>query len=136
MIRVYTASQTRHYETWIRLWSEWTEVQFTSSWPFMFSAGVPESPENASRFWYKDLQEVKGSDVVLVYAEPRDTLRGALIEAGCALGLGKRVICVGENPGFGTWQYHPSVFQVVDLEEARAVLTRWTFFFKEKRDAR
>jgi hypothetical protein len=59
---------------------------------------------------------------VLVYAEDGEHLRGALIEAGMAIALGKRVIVVGDHPDFGTWQHHPNVAYATDLSHAKSQL--------------
>lgn len=122
MTKVYTASKLWHWPAWLRIAREWTEVTFTAHWPGHVRDGITEVPENAVEFWVEDLADVARSDVVLVYAEPGDHLRGALVEAGMGLALGKRVIVVGEHDDYGTWQYHPLVTRVANLAEARAFL--------------
>ena len=67
------------------------------------------------------------ADVVLVYGQSEDVLRGALVEVGAALAQGKRVIAcgaLGTNPtdSWGTWQFHPLVYRVPDLPSALMLL--------------
>lgn len=61
--------------------------------------------------------------MVLVYAEEGEHLRGALVEAGMAIALGKTVLVIGDHPDFGTWQHHPKVIHAADLDQARTRLT-------------
>jgi len=116
---VYGASKIAHADLWKRLRLEWPEIHFTARWPTLHVGTVPDEPAFASVFWEHDLADIRSADAVLVYAEPEDKLRGALVEAGMALALRQRVVVVGEHPDFGTWQYHPLVSRVPDLDSAR-----------------
>lgn len=120
-LKIYTASKLHHAEMWKALSFKWP-FQFTARW-FQYHVGrVPDSPSFAKFFWVEDYEDVTAADCVVVYAEPTDVLRGALVEAGMAIAQHKPVICVGENDGFGTWADHPSVYRVKNLEEARVML--------------
>jgi nucleoside 2-deoxyribosyltransferase len=120
-IRVYTASCTQHASLWQTLVSDWLEVHFTARWALVHApANVPES--HAKVFWSQDLADVLASDVVLIYAEEGDQLRGALVEAGAALGAGRPVLAVGPDAAFGSWACHPLVHRLADLQGARALL--------------
>lgn len=120
MIKVYTASKLHHAEMCRTL--QMDGVEFTARWPRLHVGTVPDSPKYAKIFWIHDEQDVRASDVVLVYAEKSDRLRGALVEAGMAIALGKDVIVVGEHPDFGTWQYHPQVHKARDMKQAALLL--------------
>lgn len=132
-IRVYTASKTNHAAMWLRLRAEWPEVHFTARWPSMVIAGVPEAAYSASQFWQDDLEDVKFADVVLVYAEQNDNktptvmewehLRGALVEVGMGIALGKRILVIGDAPDYGSWQHHPLCDRVENFEKARIELS-------------
>ena len=123
LLKVYIASKLCHADKWHELRETWPEVVFVMRWPFCHVGNIPDDPVFAKIFWEQDLEDVSKSDVVLVYAEPGEKLRGALVEAGMAIALGKCVICVGvEHQDFGTWTHHPLVHRVVDLGEARLVL--------------
>lgn len=126
MIKVYTASKLCHASLWKELRDDWTEIEFTARWPIHYMSGDnprwPEDPNFGSIFWRHDVEDVTRADVVLCYGGADEILRGALVEAGIALGQGKRVICVGHSHSFGTWQYHDNVHWVATLLEARSLL--------------
>lgn len=124
MIRVYTASKLQHRQRWKSLRSQWPGVTFTARWPD-FEKDKPDSNEEARNNWLKDEEDVRRADVVLVYAEEGEHLRGALVEAGMAIALGKTVLVVGDHPDFGTWQHHPKVIHAVDLDHACATLAQF-----------
>lgn len=124
---VYTASKPSHAMLWRQLRADWPEVNFCARWPWQHinDDGTPRWPDDkafGSIFWEHDFQDVQRANVVLCYAEPQDVLRGALVEAGMALGMGKLVITVGESESYGTWQYHSRVLRVKDLSSARTLL--------------
>jgi nucleoside 2-deoxyribosyltransferase len=122
-IRVYTASKLSEAQRWRDLIREWQEVEFVARWPIKHVGTVPDEPIFAKVFWEHDLEDVGTADVVLVFAKSEHRLRGALVEAGMAIALGRRVIVVGEHDDYGTWSYHPLVYRVRDLAEARVLLT-------------
>ena len=126
-IAVYTASKLTHAMLWRALRADWPEVHFTARWPWQHinDNGTPKWPSDSAHgaiFWEHDQQDVQRASVVLCYAEPGDILRGALVEAGMALGMGKLVIVVGSNESYSTWQYHSRVLRVKDLSSARTLL--------------
>lgn len=121
-IRLYTASKLRHATMWQQLRSNWREIQFISRWIDLVGK-CPDTQEFAEVFWIQDLQDVRCSDVVLVYGSYDDNLRGALIEAGAALALGIFVIVVGNCQDYGTWKYHPHVLRAEDFNHARVILS-------------
>lgn len=120
-IRVYTASKLEQSERWKQLRVDWPEIHFTARWPYMVGQ-LEDSPSNARLFWLDDEADITSADVVLIFAEKHEHLRGALVEAGMAIALGKRVIVVGEHTDYGTWQYHPAVIRVKTLTHAKAIL--------------
>lgn len=110
----YTASQMKHRGKWLSLRRD-EQVEWTAHWP---DIDVEDTPDNSAWFWRIDHNNVAISDFVLVYAEEGDVLRGALIEAGIAIGMGKTVIVVGSHFCYGTWQYHPAVIRTPTLDSA------------------
>lgn len=126
MIKVYTASLTKHAQFWLDLRKTWPkEIIFTSSWPqICLEQGDVMTPGRACEVWIMDLSEIQASDAVLVYAGPNgeDTLRGALVEAGMGIALGKAVIVVGNSHSYGSWQWHPDVHHAADMDEVLAIL--------------
>ena len=130
MIRVYGASRTTLASEWLRLREAWPEVEWTARWPFLIGE-VPDEPAFAKLFWQHDLEDVAKADVVMVLSDANDpdesaALRGALVEAGAGLALGKSLVLVGDCWEFGTWQYHPRCYKVACLLEARVMLKQLT----------
>jgi hypothetical protein len=66
--------------------------------------------------WRCCVREASTAAVVLLYAEPGETMKGALVEVGAALSAGVPVVVVGDPPG--TWGYHPLIIRVGDLDKA------------------
>lgn len=116
-LSVYFAACLHHAAIGLKISADWPEFTWTSVWPQLVGR-IPDRGELASEFWLQDIRAVNDSDVVLLYAEPGDPLRGALVEAGACLGNGQRVFAVGDNALFGTWQFHPGVARFVTLEGA------------------
>jgi hypothetical protein len=129
MPRVYIASCVRHAELWRAIHTT-PDIHFVSRWPFL-EPFIDPDPANSRKIWLDDMADVRGCHALIVYAVEGDHLRGALVEAGAALALGRMVIVVGEHPDYGSWQYHPNVTHVATLENAldavrgRALSPRW-----------
>lgn len=95
-------------------------VPIVSSW--IDEAG-PGETENMSELWTRIHAEIDVSAAVVLYAEAGDfPLKGALIEAGIAIGLQKRVVvCLpgvrldGGHRPIGSWITHPFVRREDDL---------------------
>jgi hypothetical protein len=115
----YVASKTKHAEMWRDLRARGYRV--TSTW--IDEAGEGESAS------YEDLavrcvKDVAVADFVLLYCQPGEVLKGALIEAGIALALGKRVRCVGYCDSLSRvfnqhalWSMHASITEVLMAEQ-------------------
>lgn len=122
MLRVYTASKLKHAAKWRDLCAAHGHIQCHARWLKHNTIGTPDTPEHAAEFWLQDEQDVKHADVVLVFADGDDHLRGALVEAGMAIAYGVPVIVIGKHPDYGTWQHHPGVRRVASLDLAIDVL--------------
>lgn len=122
-LKIYCASKLHHAEKWRQLERQWPKFEFTARWIHM-SNFDESTPKVCSDGWLVDEEDVRKCDVVMVYAYKNEELRGALVEAGMGIGMGKAILLVGESPSFGTWQFHPQVFKVQDLDAAHTVLTR------------
>lgn len=107
----------KHAKKFRDLRSERPEFHFTSRWPFLESQ-VEDSPEQAAHFWPDDYRDVEDADIVIVYAEEADVLRGAIAEAGAALATGRYVIVIGEHESYSTWQYHPNCVRCSGINNA------------------
>jgi hypothetical protein len=98
-------------------------VQITSSW--IDEDGDGET-EDFTELWDRIEHEIALADVLVLYAETDDfPLKGALIEAGIALGLGKAVtVCLPDvelqertfRP-IGSWVAHPLVERNDNIED-------------------
>jgi len=127
--KVYGASKLDYAAQWRDLADRWSpKVDLHARWPTQFYGNMEDTPENARVFWTADIEDVMRSDAVLVVADLyfQRPLRGALIEAGVALGQGKPVFVVGESKCYGTWQYFPGVIRCKDIEHALdEIVSRW-----------
>jgi hypothetical protein len=132
-LKVYTASKLSHASRWVVLAHELAPygVTITSRW-IKYSHALGDRPyeseavldgETMRQCWIEDHEDVSRADVVLVYGEPGENLRGALVEAGMGIALGKTVLVVGENENFGTWHHHPRCKRLETLEDAKRILT-------------
>lgn len=120
-LRIYPASKTRHSIKWIEAHATWEHVHFTARWikQVTIDGGdilkTQASHEWAARCWIEDIEDIQHSDYLMLYAEPEEHLRGALVEAGAAIASGIPVILIGEHPDYGTWQWHPDCIHVANL---------------------
>ena len=118
MIRVYFASKLKHAEKWREICAENSHLIAHARWLKHNVLGTPDDQLQAREFWLQDEQDVRDADCVIVYAEPEDHLRGALVEAGIAIATGVPVIVVGDHPDYGTWRHHPGVVGFATLDAA------------------
>lgn len=119
MLRVYTASKLHHAEMWESICANSSDFIFHARWlKHVTTLKTEDSPENARNFWLQDIEDVKTADAVLVFGTLDEDLRGALVEAGCAIAMGIPVIVAGTSKSFGTWQYHPGVVRTQSLDRA------------------
>lgn len=105
-----------------------------AGWPIVSSwideSGAGET-DDFGELWARIEAEIRSASGLILYAETEDLpLKGALIECGMALGMGKRVAAV--LPGVvleprsmrpvGSWLRHPLVSLHGDVHKARAAL--------------
>lgn len=128
---IYVASRASVPERpamWRRLRSEGWRI--TSTW--IDEAGEGET-DSFMGLWWRIEQEVRAADGLVLYAQPEDLpLKGALVEVGMALGMGKPVAAV--LPGVqleprtmrpvGSWLAHPRVVICPSIVEAREHVRR------------
>ena len=99
-------------------------VVITSSW---IDEDGPGQTDDYADLWRRIVHEIAAADRLVLYAESGDfPLKGALVEVGVALGLGKPItVCL---PGveleprscrpIGSWICHPLVKRIDDVLEA------------------
>jgi|SRR6266498_2431050 len=112
-MKIYTASKTTHAEKWRTLRHE---HDVTASW--IDEAGEGQS-SNYSELAARCITDIESADILLLYCEPGELLKGALIEAGIALAFGKPVRCVGECASLSrVFNKHPLWTQFATVKEA------------------
>jgi hypothetical protein len=129
---VYGASVVGHAGLWKDRRRAWRAqgIQITSTWIDAHDLGNEHrlTPLFLAGQWIQNYQDLLHAKAVIVYAEKGDVLRGALVEAGIAMGMHKAVVlvCDHDHPSFGSWQYHPLVHYCKTLDMALHVLRTWS----------
>lgn len=124
-LKVYVASRVKHAPLW-RNFRDVAGVQIISTW--IDEAGEGETAD-MSELWERILREVWLCDAVVFYVGVGDVpLKGAYVEAGMALALGKPVFAVIDEPleprslrPVGSWLHHPNVEICPTLKIAMAL---------------
>lgn len=91
MKTVYIASKVKHAARWLRLRKQGYAIN--STW--IDEAGEDQN-KDYTELAVRCLKEIQNADVLLLFCQRGEVLKGALIEAGAALALGKEVFCVGK----------------------------------------
>lgn len=125
-LKLYTASTLDHAGHWRALARNWPEIEFCASWirQDFFSEADPEACRKA---WLRDMHDISQCDVLMVYGQWGEILRGALVESGVALALGKPVVVMDEHESYGTWQFHPGVIRLCSFVQARDWLRGYAY---------
>ena len=124
-VKIYVASKMKHADAVKAVQLHKVGLTFTNRWHFMETV-IPETADHAANFWENDFDDIDAADAVVVYGEPGDHLRGALIEAGYGIARGKPVFLCGETDSFGTWQHSPRVENsTIGLPLDRAIDCAW-----------
>lgn len=101
-------------------------IDFTSTWVDALLGGAVETPDSAKLFWQQDYNEIQASDYLFLWCPLALRLRGALVEVGMAITLGKPVFVAGNHADYSTWQYHPQVHRFSHWDQGlNAILTHW-----------
>lgn len=124
IIEVYVASKLKHATKWKRLRKAWEKdnIWIVSRWIEQAAQEDTAGSFDFKVFWSVDQEDVSRSDVVLVYGESGEDLRGALVEAGMGIAYGKMLIVVGNCNSFGTWTHHPNVYYAETIEKAKELI--------------
>ncbi len=112
--RVYTASKTRHAQVWRDVRAA-GQVDVVSTWIDEAEQG---QTANMAELWARCLREVRSADALILYRPIRgEHLKGALVEAGIALGSHKPVYFVGDPERY-SFLNHPFVVRPASIAEA------------------
>lgn len=109
--RTYIASKSFHGHRWKELRAQGCRI--VSTWIDECGAG---ETDDFSDLFDRCIREASQADVLILYREEGEILKGALIEAGAALAAGKPVHAVG--CGEFNFVRHPLVTQYPTLEKA------------------
>lgn len=116
----YIASKTKHAARWRALRDVGHGMPFPYGVPIVSTwideAGEGESTD-LSDLWKRCIAEASSAAACVVYVEPGETLKGALVEVGAALASGREVRWVG-TPVSQTLMSHPMVKRFETVEEA------------------
>ena len=104
---VYISSRYYHAP----VWQQWRDagVPLRSSW--IDSLG-DESPAGLRQQWEQNVEDIRQATGIVLYCQPGEVLKGALVEVGIALSFSKTIACVGlcdatdAGPQNATYAYH------------------------------
>lgn len=125
-LRIYFASKTSHATKWRSIDLESPTIKVSGRWVKQVLLDNGDLLQNnhdrhmAARCWVEDREDIQCSDYLVLYAEPSEHLRGGLVEAGIAIEHGVPVICIGNHPDYGSWQWHPQIMRLQSLEHLEA----------------
>jgi hypothetical protein len=120
MKSIYIASRTRHAERWRRLRA--SGVNILSTW---IDEAEPGQSASLRDLAVRCVAEAAAADTTILYAEPGDVLKGALIEAGAALGAGRPVVAVGCSECWSSaLTAHPLWSEAANIRDALIIIDR------------
>lgn len=114
---VYVASKTRHAPMWLALRAR--GIRIISTWIDEAGSGQSACLRDLAR---RCVAEPAAADATLLYAEPGDILKGALVEVGVALGAGRPVVSVGLPSDWSALASHPLWTRATSLEDALSLI--------------
>lgn len=115
---IYFASKTKHAPRWQALRA--SGVPTASTW--IDEAGEGQTADYAE-LSERCVSEISCASAVLLYCEPGELLKGALIEVGIALASGTPVLCVGQCDSLSrVFRMHPLWREFRTVEFALAAL--------------
>ena len=114
----YVASKVYHYPMWQKLREEGAPI--SASWIDLVEGERERSDEEWGDISQMCLREAAAADVLLLYAEMGDVLRGAYMEMGAALAAGNMVgvVVPSEFEVTEILLPHPSVSRFKCLKDA------------------
>ncbi len=107
--KIYLASKAKHRPRW-REFRDSLGYNIISRW-IDTDDQYSEDPTGLDygKLWEMCIQDAKNCDVLVLYVEPDEHLKGALVELGVALALGKEIIVTGDLGDNGSWHNHHKV---------------------------
>lgn len=116
-MKIYTASKTVHAPMWQKLRQLGHNIIAT----WIDEAGEGETADY-SELAERCISEAAEADLTILYCEPNETLKGALLEVGAALAAGKQVRQVGDCPSISrVFRKHKNWSECSTVDEALAI---------------
>ena len=118
-MKIYVASKVKHAPMWVavRQYLLPKGHEIVSTWIDEAGEGQTTSYTELAR---RCIDEISACDVLILFCEPGDLLKGALIEVGAALALGKKVAVVGDCESLSRvfkahdlWSEHDSILDIL-----------------------
>jgi nucleoside 2-deoxyribosyltransferase len=104
-IKIYIASKMRHAQKFMELRDDYPDLIFTARWP-QYAALASEAQRPVYEWMGNNFSDILNADVVVVYAEKGEELKGALVEIGYAIAARKPIVVVGEHRSYSKWQFN------------------------------
>ena len=106
--KIYIASKAAYRPRWREFQDKGYDI--VSSW-IHTDDRYTDDPTGLdyAKLWQTCENDVRKCDVLVIYSQREDHLKGALVELGIALGLGKEIIACGDLTDKGSWMHHPRV---------------------------
>jgi nucleoside 2-deoxyribosyltransferase len=115
-MKIYIASKAHHRARWRQLREEGAPIN--SRWIDVDDKySADPSDLDYADLWSKCVTDVTVCDALVVYVEPGEILKGALVEMGIAIGMNIPVFLVGRAEDFlanGTWMNYRRLAHPVD----------------------
>lgn len=110
-MKIYIASKANHRAKWRSLRS--AGVPIISRW-IDVDDKFSDDPTGLDyeKLWEMCVEDVRECSLLVCYVEFGEVLKGALVELGGALLLGKPIIACGPRSAYaanGTWLHHPGI---------------------------
>lgn len=113
MSGIYVASKAKYGYMWLN-YRDNENVPIISTWINEYKSG---DTSDFSNLWLRCINEASSCSLLVLYAQPNDLLKGALVEVGAALAHDIPVILVGENTAWRTFHHHPLVTKEDSLDK-------------------
>jgi hypothetical protein len=108
MSGIYIASKTIHAPKWLAFRAAGHKI--TCSWIDEAKPGDSPSLEN---LWVRCINEAREADVLILYCEEGEQLKGAYVELGAA--LAHEVPCIWVGPKLASAANHPLITHVFNM---------------------
>jgi nucleoside 2-deoxyribosyltransferase len=93
-----------------------TGHEITASWLFKpFHPTKHHTAEERVDIAVEDFNDIARADALVIISSDRPVPGGKFVEAGIALGLGKKIFLIGDRENMLMW--HPKIRQIMNTEE-------------------